>query len=222
MTKQIDWVIPVTVDLTAVLASVWLLPKLIEAFSTPSGLNALWLTGAAIWFFLSTLVVRKQETAVARITISQKGRLALAVLFAVGLALAISHQLGYLGTMLAVDPRELGSGESAAFFVFAPGAWLGFSLLYLIFLGFNVKENAQPRPWQLALALLGINAMALLTAVELHVIFDGWQLGGMSKFLLGTGLLLTLVGPPRFIYQFKQSTLRPFLMFALLIITLAL
>jgi len=212
--------------MTAVLALFLLLPRLTESFAIPSGINALWLALAYIWFSVSVLVVRKLEATGARrfpYPLAPKARMGLALLFAIGLALAISHQLGYLDTMLEVNPRELGAGESAAFFVLAPGAWLGFSLLYVIFLSFNVKENIRPNPLREGLALLGINGMALLAAAELRVVLHLLGVNGrLPIFLLITLGLLLLIAPPRLIYQRQRPAHWPLISFLLFLSTAAL
>lgn len=210
MSKRLHWAIPVAADATAVLALFLLLPLLANSFAAPSGLNALWLVLSYIWFAASVLIIRKQRAVGDNpASIGQKVRIGLALLFAAGLSLAISHQLGYLDTMLEVNPRELGAGESAAFFVLAPGAWLGFSLLYVIFLGFHVRDTAQSSPWLIGFSLLGINATAVLAAAEIRVVLDLFGIEQPLSFLLGLGMLILFVGPPRLIHLRKQSVSWP-------------
>ena len=71
-------------------------------------------------------------------------RVALAVAFAAIMSLAIAWQLGFFRSGLQVDTRDLGEGGSASYFVFGPGAWLGFSALYVLVLGFTVRPSLPP------------------------------------------------------------------------------
>lgn len=129
-------------------------------------------------------------------------------LFGVWIAAGLAHQLGYFDLMLAVDDRVLGAGESSAFFVYAPGSWLGGALIYALILSSTAPPRfqlSQPRYRWIAFAgLLGVNGMLLVTAVALNALI--YTLAPVWVGLVGLALLLLLFAPVRLIYFQRQPS----------------
>jgi hypothetical protein len=189
-------------DVAGLIAMFVLFPPLAERLTEPGGLNALLLSGGFVVFCLGVFWLRRLrpvgdddgEWA------ARHWRMALAVLFALVMSLAIAWQLGFFRSGLQVDTRELGEGGSASYFVFGPGAWLGFSALYVLVLGFTVRPSVEPGSgrWSVAatLGLLAANAMLLLLSAQARA-FTGEA--ALWLPLLYAGLLLLFL-PPRLVY----------------------
>ena len=193
---------PLAADVAGLIAMFVLFPPLAERLDEPGGLNALLLSAGFIVFCLGVFRLRRlrvmgggEEEWAAR-----NWRVALAVLFALVMSLAIAWQLGFFRSGLQVDTRDLGEGGSASYFVFGPGAWLGFSALYVLVLGFTVQPSVAPgsRRWGVTatLGLLATNAMLLLLSAQARV-FAGEA--ALWLPLLYAGLLLLFL-PPRLVY----------------------
>jgi hypothetical protein len=118
--------------------------------------------------------------------------------------LFISQQLGYLD-LIFTDPYSLGEGQAAAFFVFAPSAWLGVSLFYILVLAFTVTPSIAPdtnrHAYQALYALLAMNVMLLVATAQLKALNSS---GSGSWFVLSLLLLLVWFGPPRWLYSEKR------------------
>ncbi|MEZ4515867.1 MAG: hypothetical protein R3C44_03170 [Chloroflexota bacterium] len=126
----------------------------------------------------------------------------LAAIFGLLLTTALAWQLGFFESLPSADPRVLGEGEAAAYFVFAPGAWLGVSMLYILFLAFPVNETIPESKGQfLAYALFGLITPALMLvamAAQGQVMLPGtnpilWFIGAVIT-------LLIMFIPPRLLY----------------------
>ncbi len=189
-------------DAAGLVAMFVLFPLLAARLGEPSGINALLLSGGFIVFCLGVYWLRRL-----RPMGSDDGewaqrnwRVALAIAFAAAMSLAIAWQLGFFRSGLQVDTRDLGEGGSASYFVFGPGAWLGFSALYVLVLGFTVQPSIAPdsKRWMAtaALGLLAANLMLLLLSAQLRAIAGeaAWWLP-----LIFAGLLLLFL-PPRLVY----------------------
>ena len=189
-------------DLVGLLAMFILFPPLAERLNEPGGLNALLLSGGFVLFCLGVFWLRRLRS-VGRGDgewAARNWRVALAILFALVMSLAIAWQLGFFQSGLQVDTRDLGEGGSASYFVFGPGAWLGFSALYVLVLGFTVRPSVEAGSgrWGAAatLGLLAANAMLLLLGAQARA-FAGAT--ALWLPLLYAGLLLLFL-PPRLVY----------------------
>ncbi len=189
-------------DTAGLVAMFVLFPLLAARLGEPSGINALLLSVGFIGFCIGVFWLRRLrpmdggegEWA------QRNWRVALAVAFAAIMSLVIAWQLGFFRSGLQVDTRELGEGGSASYFVFGPGAWLGFSALYVLVLGFTVQPSITPdNPRWTTVAVLGLlaaNLMLLLLSAQLRAIAGeaAWWLP-----LIFAGLLLLFL-PPRLVY----------------------
>jgi hypothetical protein len=189
-------------DAAGVIAMFLLFPPLAERLNEPGGLNALLLSGGFVVFCLGVFWLRRLRPMGGEDGewAARNWRVALAVLFALVMSLAIAWQFGFFRSGLQVDTRELGEGGSASYFVFGPGAWLGFSALYVLVLGFTVRPSVAPGSGRwgavATLGLLAANAMLLLLSAQAQV------LAGEAALwlpLLYAGLLLLFL-PPRLVY----------------------
>jgi len=132
----------------------------------------------------------------------------LAIFFALVLAVLLLQQFGYWDSIFVVDDRILGAGESASFFVYAPGAWIAASLFYVLVLSASVRltieEVSRNYTGVVLLALLGVNGMLLLGTAVLQstMLFTGWP-GMIGAFVL----LVLLFAPPRIWFLAKRPSL---------------
>jgi hypothetical protein len=195
----------VLADAAALLALFLLFPALSTRLSEPSGANALWLSIGFVLFCVGVYWLRRLTPAAgAGGEWGTRGaRTALAVLFAVTVGLALAWQLGFFESGLQVDTRDLGEGGSAAYFVYAPGAWLGFSLLYVLALAFDVRSSADlsggRRLSVATLGLLATNGMLLLLSAQARTVVGG------GVWLLPAYLwLLVLFLPPRLAHLARE------------------
>ena len=207
--------VPIAADgLALLLLMYWLLP-LAAQLQERGGLNVLWLGGAYILLCLGVYAIRKLELAPAAPDLTLPGpriRGALGLFFGLTMMTAVAWQLGFFDVALTIDPMELGEGEAASFFVFAPSAWLGLALCYILVLAFNVaptvRRDTGYYPWLALAGLLGVNAMLLLATAQLRAIAEGAITGGhWLSFVASVVLLLFLFGPPRLLYLSRQPRL---------------
>lgn len=202
-------VIPVVMaDALIIIALFLIFPALSERFNDPTGSNALLLS---LNFLLVCIAVFWLRRLIPQANgdeewLSRGWRAGLAVFFALTMSLAIAWQLGFFESGLVVDTRDLGEGGSAAYFVFAPGAWLGFAMIYVLVMAFNVTpriETTNPgRAIGAFLSLLVINSMILLLAAQARVLFQGWSflwLPILFTWFLG------LFAPPRLLYAAREA-----------------
>jgi hypothetical protein len=136
---------------------------------------------------------------------------ALALPFAFVISLAIAWQLGFFASASLVDTTDLGEGGSAVYFVFAPGAWLTFSLLYVLVFAFNVTPRIDfGGSGYFAAALFGltaVNVMLLALAAQGRAIF--LETGGATWWVSGAlTLLIVLFLPPRLLFVARALGLR--------------
>jgi hypothetical protein len=132
----------------------------------------------------------------------------LAIFFALMLAVLILQQLGYWDSIFVADDRILGAGESSAFFVYGPGAWIAAALFYVLVLSASVRvtivELSRNYIALALLGLLGVNGMLLLGTAVLQStqLFSGWP-GAIGAFVL----LVLLFAPPRVWFLAKRPSL---------------
>jgi hypothetical protein len=215
-TKLLNF-IPLLADGLTLLLLGLLLPTAVTLLQTPSAINVIFLVSAYGLMCLGLYLIRRLEPSLGSRVESppQRARtlwLGLGVLFGACVMTAMAFQFNYFAAIFEVDTLALGEGESATFFVFAPGAWLGTSLLYAAFLALpltaKVAETDGRYPWQALIGLLGLNSMFLFVVAQtkaLLVLFGGFNFA--LSFVLGFVLLLLLFGPPRLLYWHKQPGL---------------
>ncbi len=184
-----------------------------KSLQTPSGINSLVLGSLYSLLCIGVYLIRKLKP----LTISSrwqppiwllntKVRGVLALLFGLMLVTMLAFQLGYFASALDLRTLSMGEGNSSAFFVFAPGAWLGFSMLYILVSAFPVNANIEPGSgnyvFVAVLGLLLVQGMLLFTVVQIQALLA--LLGGSTRFLVSVlgliGLLIAFV-PPRVLYQ---------------------
>lgn len=213
-------VVPLIVDLVSVVIALLIWSSLYEQFSTNNPLNAVII---GLFFFLFCIAVywiKKLEPleftdSISLEWLTENKLRTLGSLFGIALAAALAHQLGYFDLILEVDDRVLGAGESSAFFVYAPGAWLGAGLIYTLV----ISSTSAPRYeyddseyWvRTGLGMLGVNVMLLVGAAEITAVCEESSL--ITTFLVTAPLLLLLFLPPRLIYLTKQNSIYSLLSF---------
>ncbi len=208
--------LPLLADVVGAAGLILLLPSLSALFVQPSTINVLILGGAFVVYCTAVYIIRKLEPAADAerlsrlpgwLTQTRTMRL-LAIFFALALAVLLLQQLGYWESIFVADDRVLGAGESAAFFVYGPGAWIGASLFYVLVLSASVRVSVEEESRNYAglalLGLLGVNGMLVLGTAVLHATerFSGGA-GAVGAFVL----LALLFGPPRLWYLAKRPSL---------------
>ncbi|WP_420640675.1 hypothetical protein [Candidatus Leptofilum sp.] len=215
-TQRFLMILPLLVDGAGVAAMILLLPTLSAQFAEASTINVLLLSGAFVLYCLAVYLIRKLEPAAdaeraSRLPTWLTGTLTmrlLAIFFSLALAVEFLQQFGYWDSIFVVDDRVLGAGESASFFVYGPGAWIGASLFYVLVLSASVRvtieELSRNYVGLALLGLLGVNGAVLMGTAVLQStqFFSGW-LGMIGAF----GLLLLLFLPPRVWYLAKRPSL---------------
>lgn len=217
--------LPLAADSVALLLLLWWLHALAQRLQEQSGLNVVVLASGYVLLCLGVYVIRKLEVAPAAPTIpwfGAKVRGALGALFGLAMMTAVAWQLGFFNVALTVDPMALGEGEAASFFVFAPSAWLGMSLFYVIVLAFSVtpsvRRGAASYPWLALAALLGVNAMLLLVTAQLQALRAEVVIGSRFLWFIASFVtLLLLFAPPRLLYLLRQPRLSAVVGFLILL-----
>ena len=224
-TNKIETAGPLLVDGLAFLLILWLLPELITKLELPSVINAAWLVGFYILFMVCVYLVQKLMPVKAlegemgrrpfvgrpfvRVLLNRKVRGVLALIFSLGMMTALAYQFGYFDSVFLAGPRQLDEGESAALFVFGPGAWLGLCLIYILVLASDFTPTVEPGTsrytGQSLVGLLGINLMLMVTTAQCQIVAAGlgWN-GNLVWFLLAFMLMILLFAPTRLIYLLKR------------------
>jgi hypothetical protein len=121
---------------------------------------------------------------------------------------AIAHQLGYFASIQVTGIGDIDEGATAAFYSFAPGAWLGFAMLYILVLAFPVRLTIPVGTTKYtAAALFGLATYGLLLlvlAAELAAV-----LSPLSPFwgaIWFIAVLLLLFLPPRILLAARFSS----------------
>jgi hypothetical protein len=213
------------VDGTAVWLGFFYLADWSARFTERQVTNVVTLTLVYFLFCVAVYLIRKLEpqlsAAEAKVHIpgwltTRLTMTILAALFGLTLAVLLLQQVGYWESVLLVDDRRLGAGESSAFFVYAPGAFLAASLFYILVLSAPTRETilvGSRRYVPLALlGLVGVNGMMLLLTAVFQSLALPWY------FLLPA--LLLLFGPPRVWYLCKRPSFLPLLTFLLMLVLL--
>ena len=189
-------------DGVALLALFTLFPVMALQLAEPGGTNALLLSATFLLFCAGVYALRRLKPMEGSEGewASRNARAGLAVVLALAMATAIAWQLGFLRSGLQVDTRDLGEGGSASYFVFGPGAWLGFAMVYVLVLAFTVRQSVAPgTPRWAAFATLGLlatNALLLVLSAQAAAMLgeDGLWLPAIYV------ALLLFFAPPRLIY----------------------
>ncbi len=226
MSKQANFILAAAallVDGAAMLIGFLFLADLTAWFQARHVLNVIALTAVYLFFCVAVYLIRKLATpasaAHTRLQppgwLLRRGTMAtLAVLFGLTLAVLLLNQLGYWDAIFIVDDRKLGAGESAAFFVYAPGAFMAAAFFYILVLSGQTRETILPGSGRYVLlalvGLVGVNSMMLLLTAVLHSLSLDWWIILPS--------LLLLFGPPRAWYLVKRPSVLPLFSFLLLIL----
>jgi hypothetical protein len=224
--KQTDTILAAlapVVDGVAILVGFLFLNEIAAWFQARHVLNVVGITLVYAAFCVAVYLIRKLEPQllpemaavhVPEWLLKRPTMTTFAVLFGLTLAVLMLDQLGYWESIFLVDDRALGAGESAAFFVFAPGAFIAIALFYILVLSGPTRETIlvdSGRYLPLALlGLLGVNGMMLLLTAVLQAMPLPW-------WLILPALLL-LFAPPRIWYVVKRPSYIPILSFLLLIL----
>lgn len=220
--------IPLLADGIALGLHILLLPALTAQMVDHAAVNVLLLAGFYLLFCSAVYLIRKLEPAAGEPALPQRLqsrplRGALAVLFGVVMMLAISAQLGYLDSLLTASARQLGEGGAAVFFVLAPGAWLGFSLFYILILisdfETTIRRDSANYGRVAFFALLAVNTMLLVISAQGRVIVQNWVGPGARPLLFPFVfiLLLLLFGPTRLLYQTRRPRMEGVITFLALL-----
>jgi hypothetical protein len=222
--------LPVLADITALVVVALWLPILSLRLALPAGWNAFLLVALYLLFNTAVYLIRKLQPrpdnrrwAPPSWLLDRRLRAVLALLFGLLVMSAVAYQLGFFASVQEQGGATLAEGTSAAFFVFGPGAWLAFSMLYILVLAFPVQESFAPLSNRYALiAALGLilgHGLFLFAAAQARAwrvtlgFFDGP--GGLS--LVFFGLLLAFL-PPRLLYLDRQPAWPGWVTFALLLV----
>jgi hypothetical protein len=223
-------VLPLVADAAAALALFLWLPGLSERLSEPSGLNALLLVFFYILYCLGIYFSRKllPQPKIGRWAppewfMDPKMRGVLGLIFAFFMATTFAYQLGYFEAIFQISAGLLGEGASSAFFVYAPGSWLGFSLLVILVMAFPVDSNVPPvnhRYEILAfLSLLFTNGLLVFSTTQTKALIQGLGLTeSLSLWLIVFIAILLSFLPPRAIYQSRQPYLSGWASYTLLLL----
>lgn len=215
-TKQaaVPWpaILALVVDVATIVVASIILPDLITRLSTPNGVNTLILGAFYVLFAVGVYLVRRLEPMPGADTdwAPPGVRGVLAVLFGLVLTTAIAWQLGFFSAVEAVNMDEIGEGPASAFFVFGPGAWLGFSMLYILVLAFRVTPTVPYHSLRYAVyALVGLltsNVLLVLLSAQAGVILPPDR--SWAWAIPAALILLLLFAPPRLFYVTRTLGLR--------------
>ena len=229
--QDVVWsALPVIVDVGIALLILATLPAISEHLAEPSGLNALLLVVLYLLYAMGIYFSRKilpdegnERWAPPAWSRDPKVRGVMGLIFAFFMAATFAYQLGYFEAIFELRAGLLEEGSTAAFLVYAPGSWLGFSLLVILVLAFPVDSNVQlGSPRYTTLAVLSL----ILT--DSLLVFVTAQVNAMSKSLglqSGIGLWLPVLAafvvsflPARGIYQSRRPFLSGWISFTLLLL----
>lgn len=188
-----------------------LLPDRVKAMSTPGGMNALVLAAAFLLFAIGVLLIRRLRATPqgADEWLGRGQRSALALGFALFISLSLAWQLGFFQSAPQVDTTEMGEGASASYFVFGPGAWLAFSLLYVLVFAFRVEPSVDPGPGYWVVAAIGLALAAVMMLVQAAQAQAIGLVAGAVWWAVATfAILLLMFLPVRLLYLSRTTGLR--------------
>jgi hypothetical protein len=223
-------ILPLIADAAAAIALFFSLPALSSRLIETSGLNALLLVSLYILFCLGVYFSRKllpQPDAGVWAPpdwfMNPKLRGVLGLVFAFFMATTFAYQLGYFEAIFQISAGMLEEGSTAAFFVYAPGSWLGFSMLVILVLAFPVDSTIPPVTHRYEifafLSLVFVNALLIFSAAQTKAMFLGLNLSpGAATWLVVLAAYLISFLPARAIYQSRQPYLSGWISFLLLLL----
>lgn len=215
--KQINYLylalLAFVVDAVTFVASQFVLPGLVPLMQKTGGTSAIVLGGTFILFITGVFLFRRMKATPggSEEWLSRGWRVAMALFFSFIISLALAWQLGYFQSAPLVDTTQMGEGGASSYFVYGPGAWLAFSLIYVLVFAFRVTPKIDyGRPGYVAAALFGLvaaNAMLIVFVAQARA------------FLLVTGaawwwvilallVLILMFGPPRLLYLTRTIGLK--------------
>lgn len=214
--KQINFLylalLALFVDIAVFVSSQFAFPSLVPKLQSPAGLNALLVSGTFLLFIVGVFIFRRMKaTPVGTLDwLSRNQRVGLALIFAFVISLVIAWQLGFFESAFQVDTTQIGEGGSSSYFVYGPGAWLAFSMLYVLVFGFNVtpKFRYDGIGYRLA-ALFGLivtDAMLLVIVAQGRAIM--LDFGAVWWVAPAFMALILLFLPPRLLYLSRTVGLR--------------
>lgn len=216
-----------SIDIATWLVAFYILPLLSSRFQTLSGWNALIVGGAFLLFIIGVYLFRRMKPMPhGAAEWSTRGwRAALALFFAFVISLALAWQLGFFASSPLVDTTQMGEGGTASYFVFGPGAWLAFSLIYVLVFAFNVEATIESDSGGYLVAavfgLLATAVMLLVLTAQAQVVTSALEAGWWG--LLAFPILVLLFLPPRLLYLSRTTGLRTPVSYGVIaILTLAL
>jgi hypothetical protein len=221
--------LPFLVDGAALMTAVLWLPPLAARLEQPSGLNALLLVVLYLLFCSGVYLSRKLLPQVENSRwlppawlLEPKVLAACGLGFALLMATTFAYQLGYFEAILQVSAGQMGEGTSAAFLVYAPGAWLGFSMLVILVQAFPVNANVPPGGRYTLFALLALlfsDGLLLFSGAQARAMLAGLGLTpGIGLWPAVLAAFLVSFFPARAIYQSRLPGLGSWLSFALLLL----
>lgn len=231
--QETNWVmvaLPVLVDGVTAVALILLLPGLARRLLQPGGWNAALVVVAYIFFCIGVYLIRKLLPQALEGSLrppewlmDRRVRGVLAVLFGLLMMSTLAYQLGYFAALDEAALRTMGEGDSSAFLVYGPGAWLGFSMLVILVLAFPVNASVPPEtPRYVLLAGLGLlacNGMLLVVTAQARAMVEMLgRVGGITAVLAVFVALLLSFGPARLIYHDRQPHPSGLVSFALLLL----
>lgn len=213
---QIAPLLPILADLAGVGLYLLLAPFLLRQFGRLGFNNSLWIAAFYILFCFSVHYLKRfrpgQENTRPRLLANKKLMVTLAVVMALFAATATAYVTGFLDSVINLNRTILDEPAAAIYLLLSPATWFGLALIYVLVLSppAGTEETPPTGPTTLStlLALIGVNLMAVVSAVVFAALFDrfpaaGSLLAGILIFLL----FLLLFLPPRLIYA--ASTGRP-------------
>ena len=221
--------LPLLADGAALLALLVWLPALSQRLQSPSGWNALLLVLLYVLFCLGVYLIRKllpvpgTRWSPPAWLVDRRLRAASGFVFALLMATTLAYQLGFFESIFAVSAGLLEEGSTSALFVYAPGAWLGFSAFVVLVLAFPVNSTIAPEDsrfsWVALIALLCTDAMLIFSAAQARAMLLG--LGLPDSIWFTAAVLVAFLAsylPARALYLKRQPYLSGWLSFAVLLL----
>lgn len=229
-TKRIMVALPALVDgLTAVVLIV-LLPGLMGRLLQPGGWNAALLVTLYVFFCVGVYLIRKLlpepeagHWGPPAWFMDPRVRGLVGAVFGLLMMTTLAYQLGYFAALDEASLRTMGEGDSSVFFLFGPGAWLGFSMLVILVLAFPVNATVAPGTRRYTLfATLGLlftnSLLVLVTAQARAVAQSSGRMDSITAVVAIFAALLLSFAPARLLYQDRQPHLSGLISFGLLIL----
>lgn len=203
----------VGVDAAILIAALLFLPQLITRLRDPGGWNALLVSGAFLLFIIGIFIIRRMKPTPAGVDewLSRGQRSVLALIFAFFFSLALAWQLGFFESAFQVDTTQMGEGGSSSYFVYGPGAWLAFSLAYVLVFAFRVEPRIEPGNsgyWSAAAYGLATAAIMLLVLAAHGRVLAQEFGGGWLWTVITFAVLALLFVPARLLYLSRTTGLR--------------